>query len=414
MRKLTFLKATRLAAGCAFLLPILASADTAPLVGDAFVNPGSAANYGGLTTINVGGASGSQGLLLFDLSSFSGGTVAWARLRVYVGQVSVAGTVDLGTANGAWSEATVNGTSGIGVGSAIGSAAIASPAYLTFDVTGTVAAWLAAPGTNHGFILTPDAGTPGVTVYFDSKESVATSHPATLEVVLVGPTGPTGPQGAQGPAGATGPAGLAGPAGAIGPTGPTGPAGTIGATGSTGPTGATGPLGSAGPNGASGTTGPQGATGPTGSTGPTGPRGPTGPQGNAGPAGPTGPTGPAGTLGLPGPTGPTGPGFSNTFSIDTTVHSGSYTIPDNSTSVTLTTAGSTITLPKASSVTGKKIWIVITNPGTLFTIQRQGGDLIFRGGFGAGTDPGEASYQNSFPVEMYSNGTNWYQTFRGQ
>jgi len=101
------------AIGCALLLPVMLSAETAPLVGDAHINPGSGLNFGALPTLNLGGASGSQGLLLFDLTHMSGtGTaLAWARLRVYVNSVSVAGAVDLSAANAVWAESSVNGTS---------------------------------------------------------------------------------------------------------------------------------------------------------------------------------------------------------------------------------------------------------------------------------------------------------------
>ena len=52
------------AIGCALLLPAMLW-PTAPLVGDAHINPGSGLNFGALPTVNLGGASGSQGLLLF-------------------------------------------------------------------------------------------------------------------------------------------------------------------------------------------------------------------------------------------------------------------------------------------------------------------------------------------------------------
>ena len=49
MRKPTFTKFFRLVGvSCLLLLPILAWADTAPLVGDAHINPGDASNFGGL------------------------------------------------------------------------------------------------------------------------------------------------------------------------------------------------------------------------------------------------------------------------------------------------------------------------------------------------------------------------------
>ena len=148
------------ATGLALLLPVAALADTAKLAGDAYVNTGDATNYGGLSTVNVGGATASSGLLLFDLTSLpSTSGVAWARLRVYVDQVNIAGTVDLGAASAAWAEATVNGTSGISAASSIGTASVSSTGYMTFDVSAQVTAWL-GKAPNYGFVLTPDAATP--------------------------------------------------------------------------------------------------------------------------------------------------------------------------------------------------------------------------------------------------------------
>jgi hypothetical protein len=123
--------------------------------------------------------------------------------------------------------------------------------------------------------------------------------------------------------------------------------------------------------------------------------------------------GPTGATGATGPTGPTGPSFSNTFSIDTTVRVSGFTIPDNATSVTLFSGAGTITLPNGT-VAGKKIWIVTTTPGTVFTIQRQGSDLIFRSGFPTQPDPGELSFNSQFPVELWTDGLHhWYLTFAG-
>src|ERR1017187_5408589 len=89
------------AACCLFLLPAMGWAQTAPLAADAFINPGSALNYGGAATIGVGGAPASQGLLLFDLSGLPGpvSSVAWARLRFYVDKATTAGAVDIAVAN---------------------------------------------------------------------------------------------------------------------------------------------------------------------------------------------------------------------------------------------------------------------------------------------------------------------------
>ena len=92
MKKPVFSKIIRLAAaGLALLLPALVWADTARLAGDTFINPGDGTNYGNLPNVNVGGATSSSGLLVFDLSTLSATSgVAWARLRVYVDKVTPA------------------------------------------------------------------------------------------------------------------------------------------------------------------------------------------------------------------------------------------------------------------------------------------------------------------------------------
>jgi hypothetical protein len=407
------LNAIRLAAaGALMLLPTVAWADSARLAGDAYTNLGDANNYGTLPNINVGGTPGAQGLLLFDLTSLSGTNVASARLRMYVDTVTTAGTVDLGAANASWTESTVTGMSGIGVGSAIGTASISSTGYVTFDVSAQVAAWLSG-SPNNGLILTADSGTPNLAIVFDSKENVATSHPATLEVVFAGPTGATGALGAPGTTGSTGLTGATGP---TGPTGATGPTGTAGAAGSTGPTGPTGPVGA---TGATGNAGPAGATGPTGATGATGPigaTGATGATGAAGGTGSTGATGNAGSTGMAGPTGATGAtgaAFSNVLSVDSTVHSGSFTIPASTNSVTFTSGASTITLPLSSIGAGTKIWIVTTSPGTEFTIKTQGSDVIFVSSQSNEAGTGVTSFQNDDPVQIYSTGAAWVVTYVG-
>lgn len=415
MKKITFSNKIRVAAICAgIVFPAMAWADSAQLAADAFVNPGDPNNYGALPTVNVGGSLGAKGLVFFDLSTLTGTNVAWARLKIYVGTVATPGAIDLGAASALWTESTVSGVSGVGVGSPISTAAIASTGYVTFDVTAQVQAWLSG-GQNNGFIFTPDSGTPGVAVYFDSKESASTSHPATLEVVFAGAAGATGP---MGPLGTTGAAGSPGAPGLPGPLGPTGASGFAGPAGVAGPTGATGPVGAAGAAGNPGPAGPTGAVGTTGATGPVGAVGAAGASGATGApglAGAIGPTGAAGPQGSPGPAGATGPNFSNTLSVDATTHSGTYTIPDNATSVTFTTEGNTITLPLASSLTGKKIWIVPTNPsGSMFTIQRQGSDLIFWSEISTPTSIGLISIQNSNPVQLFSDGaSSWFVTYIG-
>jgi Collagen triple helix repeat (20 copies) len=358
-----------LAAGCIFLLPAMVWGETAPLVGDAFINSGSALNFGTLTTINIGGATGSQGLLLFDLSQLSGpgNRVAWARLRLYVDRVTAAGAVDIAAADASWSEATVSGVGGPAPGTPVQSGvAISSTGWVTLDVTGQVVSWLNG-SPNNGLIIS--ANPASTTVFFDSKENVSTSHPATLEVVFSGAPGAPGLTGLPGASGLPGSTGSAGP---VGPTGDTGPIGATGPTGPAGPAGATGPAGPTGPNGVAGATGPAGpagAAGPTGPAGPIGPTGPTGPTGLSGAVGPTGPIGNTGALGLTGPAGPagpTGPAFSNTDSLSATTLTNGAAIANADTHfvflVDTSTGNATIQLPKASSGAGKQIRLQATNP----------------------------------------------------
>ena len=311
MNRITFSQTVRLGVvGLALLLPALSQADTAPLTGDAFIQSGNPDNFGNLPNIDLGGASAYQGLIQFDLSAIPpGSVVAWARLKFYVETVSVAGAVNIYAANGAWSEATVNGTSGIGPsGGPLASPEANNPGYIWVDVTSQVQAWVNTPSSNNGFFL--QVAPAGTLVFLDTKENLATSHAASLEFVLAGPIGPTGavgPTGAAGPTGATGPTGTNGPQGPTGATGasPTGPTGATGGTGNKGADGATGPTGDTGNTGRGGPTGPTGATGATGPTGPTGATGAQGPTGSQGPSGPSGPVGLAGPTGNTGPTGPT-------------------------------------------------------------------------------------------------------------
>ena len=331
-----FLAAIPLAA---LALAGVASAQTARLTGDCYTSPSTAAtNYGSAPALLVTGAASNNALtrgpnnrayLKFDLSTLPPGTgasaVANATLTLYANRVYTAGSIDVLLIASAWNELTaVHGT--ISVGSAVVSAVpvTASNTLVTVDATSAVKGWLGG-AANNGLAIVANAGTPAVTLSFDSKENTATSHPAVLEIHLIGPAGPQGPQGPQGaqgpqgPAGATGAQGPAGGAGPAGATGPQGPPVSFKGTWASGLTYATGDavyhsgssyislagnnlghqpdsspsqwalLAQQGAAGATGATGAQGLQGPAGATGATGA---TGPQGPAGPTGPTGPAGP--------------------------------------------------------------------------------------------------------------------------
>ena len=279
-------------------------AQSVPLTQDSYVIPGTGGNYGAQQTLNVGGGSGSQALVQFDLSTLPAGTIASgvskATLVLFARTVLTAGTIGVSTASGAWTEAAVNGNNSPSAGTAVatGVAAASSGVYIYVDATAAVQSWLTTPSGNNGFIIIP-AG--GVNVAFDSKESTSTSHAPEL-VITTSSSGPAGATGATGATGSTG----AGSVGATGPTGPTGVSGPTGSTGASGPTGPTGVSGPTGSTGASGSTGPTGVSGPTGSTGANGVTGPTGVNGATGPTGVNGATGPTGVNGATGPTGATG------------------------------------------------------------------------------------------------------------
>jgi len=219
------------------LLPIAALAQTVPLTQDTYVVPGTAVNYGTAVTTNVGGPGANRALVQFDLTTLPAGTTAAniskATLALFVNTVGAAGTIDISVAGGAWSESGVNGNNVPTAGAAVASglSVSARSQYVYVDATAAVQNWLNGT-TNSGFLITPNDDV--VSIAFDSKENTTTSHPAALNITLVG-GGATGPTGAAGIQGATGPIGQ------TGGVGPTGAASTIpgpaGATGAVGPTG---------------------------------------------------------------------------------------------------------------------------------------------------------------------------------
>jgi hypothetical protein len=444
----------------------VASAAEAPITADTYVSSSSAnSNFGSLENILVGG--GNTGLVTFDLSAFGTGTVLKASLRLYVNFVNTGGTLSFAVVNSSWSEGSVTNNTRPSAGSAFATTTVASEAtFVTVDVTSQVQAWINSPSTNNGMQITAPAG---VLVGLDAKENTHSSHAGLLDVYLpsAGPAGPlgitgsmgptgaagatgptgitgatgsagatgsqgatgaTGPAGTSGPTGATGVIGSAGAAGAAGVTGSTGPTGANGVTGATGPVGASGATGSAGPGGAAGTTGLSGTTGvggPTGTTGstsslagPTGTSGPTGPtgsqgtqgvQGSQGSAGSAGPTGATGGTGVTGTSGPTG----NVFAMDTTAHTGTYTIPNADANIYYigdNTAAEAIFFLPAGQTTGRRLIIlarVANSVSPSLGVQTQGGDTVFTfAGIGQG------SFTANHTIELLYDGSgHWYVTY---
>jgi hypothetical protein len=215
---------------------VTASAQTLPTLGDTFFAPGSTSNFSTSPTINVGGAGAYQGLIQFDTTSLpspiTGANVEKASLTLFVTKIGSTGAIDINAANGPWTESTVNGSNAPSIGMTVAAPVAVTTAgtYITVDATALVKAWLNGTITNSGIILTVDPGSPETSVFFDSKESSTTSHPAFLQVTLAsaGATGPQGPQGPPGPTGATGVIGATGPQGPAGPQGSVGPQGPAG------------------------------------------------------------------------------------------------------------------------------------------------------------------------------------------
>ncbi len=275
--------------------PGAAMATDVPLVADTYISGAiPTLNFGGLANLNVGNsANGNVALLKFDLSVLPAAGIARATLRIFVNKVGAAGAIDVLGVSTPWTESSITGQFPPALGAMVATAVpvTASGSYLTVDVTLMVQNWTALGSfyPNNGFAIMANASAPATSIFLDSKESTATSHPATLDVTL------NGPAGIQGPAG---PVGAMGAAGSIGPQGPQGLAGTAGSPGATGPQGSQGVAGLIGSAGPAGAIGSQGVPGSPGTQGPQGSPGAIGPQGFAGPPGAPGATGDPGTPGL--------------------------------------------------------------------------------------------------------------------
>ncbi|MFN7937122.1 MAG: DNRLRE domain-containing protein [Bryobacteraceae bacterium] len=199
------------------LLAASLSASQATLTDDASVqvaNPNN--NYGALPQLQVGPTS--TALLRFSLADLPSGTTAAiiqrATLRLYVNRLATAGAVEFRSAGISWADKTVTYATLPQLSSTASRSVVieAANTFITFDVTQFVRNSLQS-GQSHtaGAVLSL-----GAEAYFDSKENLATSQPATLDIQL---TGPQGPQGIQGLQGIPGIAGSPGSPGAQGPKG---------------------------------------------------------------------------------------------------------------------------------------------------------------------------------------------------
>jgi probable HAF family extracellular repeat protein len=135
-----------------------------------------------------------------------------------------------------------------------------------------------------------------------------------------------------------------------------------------------GPPGPQGPAGPAGATGPTGATGAQGLAGPVGPQGPAGSVGPAGPQGPTGAPGPQGLQGPPGPAGPAAP--IGIFPIETVTGNTTLTASNTVVLVDASHGNVTVTLPDATTNSGRYYVIKRTTLANAVVIKPQSGQTV--------------------------------------
>lgn len=167
---------------------------------------------------NAGPGGERHGLIRFDLAGLPGGVpVQQALLRLFVNSVSDPGPIAVCPVTEPWDEGTNYLTAdGPSVSSVCSTVHVTTwRRFVTIDVTSVVSAWLDGSMPVYGMALRPMTADP-VRMSFDSKESLATSHPPELELILPGPAGQPGPPGTPGADGAPGPPGPAGPQGPAG------------------------------------------------------------------------------------------------------------------------------------------------------------------------------------------------------
>lgn len=384
----TFIQSARCLRALLFVFTAAGAwAQSLPLTDDSYYQTSGSltGNFGSAATLNVVGTQAprnqpgvippSNAVVRFDLSALPAGTTA-AQIKSAVLTLFVTSegagpsTINVNEAIGAWTESTVTGKNAPILGAAVASG-VAVPVnndYVAIDVTLAVTDWLSNIA-NNGLILSANASTTQVS--FDSKESTATSHPATLSITFASQGGIQGPPGPTGPQGPIGPTGLQGPAG---PTGPAGPAGLnwrqTWASGTTySQNDAVFYNGSAyvSLQGANLAHQPDTSTGFWSVLAQQGGIGPTGPSGPAGLIGPQGPQGPIGATGPAGPTGPAGSGGATVNNLQSTAVTFSATSPSTPVGaateyVSLSTSCASATnSPNGSGCNNTQI----TQPGTI-------------------------------------------------
>jgi hypothetical protein len=240
-----------LSAVAILVLPTRAAGQSGTVTDDAFLSSNATTQLlnlngqggflivaGSNATVGSGHVGATTAYIKFQLpaslpSTVTGANVTKATLKLYLSLgTTPSGTINIYPVTSAWTESTLSASSTPTLSSTpfvTGLAVGNSDSYLVVDVTKLVQDWLngSANGgfANDGIALV--ATTSSSYAVFDSKESIATSHEPSLEILLVnsGPEGPVGPQGPTGPAGQAGAQGIQGIPGPVGATGPQGSVG---------------------------------------------------------------------------------------------------------------------------------------------------------------------------------------------
>ena len=201
-------------------IPGTALAQEARLTDDTYISSSNrTTNFGGAGTMSVNGNNSNlRGFIKFDLSTLPAGTtgnsVAKAVLTLYVSNVGKTGSFNVQVVNGSWNELTITNATAPTLGAVVATAVpvTTDDSFVSVDVTTAVKNWLNGTVASNGLALV--ANTSASSFSFDTKEATNTSHPASLEIALIGPAGPQGTAGLQGPQGLTGFTGATGAAGA--------------------------------------------------------------------------------------------------------------------------------------------------------------------------------------------------------
>jgi hypothetical protein len=179
------------------LLPVMSLAQQATLTDDAYTSNKPSRvnrNFGADENLLLA-AETPRAFLKFKLTpnlpaGTAGSFVGKATLKLFVGNVSVPGTLEVHAVLATWSEATITDSTAPPLGPVIGTASIQTTdagKWMTVDLTSLVQQWLGTNGLGSGGI--PNNGIAlvaagGADATLDSKENRQTSHEPRLEVVL--------------------------------------------------------------------------------------------------------------------------------------------------------------------------------------------------------------------------------------